>query len=117
MPQKSNSLAIIVGKNIMNRRKRRNLTQEKLAEMIGIGQQSLSKMEQGHMAPKFERLQDFANALGCTVSDLFKQEDAEVQQASIDDIIRPLSTASQQTLVNVLVEISRAMLKLERNQS
>jgi transcriptional regulator with XRE-family HTH domain len=101
----------------MNRRKRRNLTQERLAEMVGIGQQSLSRMEQGHIAPRFERLQGFAAALGCTVADLFKQEDDESLQASIDDIIRPLSAASQQTLINILSEMSRAMLKLERNQN
>jgi len=93
------------------------MTQERLAKMVGIGQQSLSRMEQGHIAPRFERLQGFAKALGCTVTDLFKQEDEEALQASIDDIIRPLSTASQQTLDNALSEISRAMLKLERNQN
>ncbi|MCL1890340.1 MAG: helix-turn-helix domain-containing protein, partial [Desulfovibrionaceae bacterium] len=85
MSAKSTALTKIVGANIMNRRKRRNLTQEKLAEMVGIGQQSLSRMEQGHIAPRFERLQGFANALGCSVADLFQQEDDGTQQASVDD--------------------------------
>lgn len=116
MPDQRSTLAKIVGANIKNRRKRRNLTQETLAEMVGIGQQSLSRMEHGHIAPKFERLPGFANALGCTVADLFKQEDDGTRQVTLDDIIRPLSTSSQQTLITVLTEMSRAMLKLERNR-
>ena len=113
MLQKNNTLAGIVGTNIMVRRKKRKLTQERLAEMVGIGQQSLSRMEKGHIAPRFDRLQAFASALGCSVADLFKQDDGGIQPSSINEIIRPLSADSQQAIINVVTEMTQAMLKLE----
>ena len=108
------ALAAIVGENILMRRKRRNLTQEKLAEMVGIGQQSLSRMEKGHIAPRFDRLQELANALGCTVAALFEQQIEDEPDTFFADIIRPLSPDSQKIVINVVLEITRAMLKLER---
>ena len=114
MPQKGNALAGIVGANIMSRRKKHKLTQERLAEMVGIGQQSLSRMEKGHIAPRFDRLQAFASALGCAVADLFKQEGDDMQPASLNEMIRPLSAGSQQAVINVVTEMSQAMLNLEK---
>lgn len=108
------SLAEIFGANILLRRKRRNLSQEKLAELVGISQQSLSRMENGHIAPKFERLQDFANALGCSLAALFEQTSEEESDTVLSDIIRPLSADSQKAIINIVLEMAQAMLKLER---
>lgn len=47
------SIQELVGKNIARRRKLLEMSQEKLAEKIGVAQESLSRMEQGRMAPKF----------------------------------------------------------------
>lgn len=112
MPNSGKSLAILVGSNIMARRKRRNMTQEQLAELVGIGQQSLSRMEKGHISPRFDRLQRFADVLGCPVADLFRVDGSE-GEASINDLIRPLSEDSRATVINVVTEITRAMLRLE----
>ncbi len=71
MQEKSQTLTKIVGSTIHKRRKSLEMSQEQLAEFVGIGQQSLSRMEQGIIAPKFERLQQFADALHCRVVDLF----------------------------------------------
>jgi transcriptional regulator with XRE-family HTH domain len=70
-------LTRLVGRNIYNKRKRLGLTQEELAERIGIGQQSLSRMEKGRIAPKFERLQIIADTLECPVTDLFREDDGD----------------------------------------
>lgn len=93
------------------KRKSRGFTQEELAEKVGIGQQSLSRMEQGHIAPKFERLQDFAEALNCPVADLFRTGDknAEIQAVSIMDILQPLSTEAQELVVNHVADMVRIM--------
>ncbi|MCL1916047.1 MAG: helix-turn-helix domain-containing protein [Desulfovibrionaceae bacterium] len=111
----SKALEKIVGENIFIRRKRRNLTQEKLAEMVGIGQQSLSRMERGHIAPRFDRLQELAGALGCPVAALFEQKVGDEPDIFFADMLRPLSPDSQKAVVNVAAEMARAMLKLERN--
>lgn len=116
-PQKHpHPLAILVGANIVQRRKMRNLTQEDLAAMIDLGQQSLSRMERGFIEPQFERLQKLADALHCSVYEFFQQpaEGLEEKAATIKGIIAPLSVSSQQAILNILVEMSREIGQLER---
>ena len=110
------SLTEVVGHNILIRRKKRKLTQEALAEIVGIGQQSLSRMEKGKIAPRFERLQNFAEALGCAVADLFEDSASEddEQISSLKAFMNPLSVDSQQAVINIANEAARAMLKLEK---
>ena len=117
MSSEPKTLAEIVGGNISCRRKKRKLTQEALADLAGIEQQSLSRMEKGKISPRFDRLQRFAETLGCTVSDLFDEGriDEDAPLADLQALMRPLSVASQQVVVNVAVEVATAMLKLERD--
>ena len=70
--EKCNSLARRVGANIAAYRKLKGWTQAQLSEILGIGTDSLCRIERGTMAPRFQRLEDIADALGCTVSDLFR---------------------------------------------
>lgn len=51
MKERPNSLTQIVGQAIFQRRRALGMSQEELAEKVGIGQQSLSRMEQGKTAP------------------------------------------------------------------
>ena len=64
-------LTKIFGNNIRKRRKGLYLTQVELAERLGIGRQSLSRIERGVTAPKFERLEEIEDVLQCSVSALF----------------------------------------------
>ena len=93
MKERPNSLAQIVGQAIFQRRRALGMSQEELAEKVGIGQQSLSRMEQGKTAPRFERLQNLADALDCRVVDLFAepQESADFYAASLTELFRVLS--------------------------
>ncbi|MBQ2761867.1 MAG: helix-turn-helix transcriptional regulator [Mailhella sp.] len=70
--EKRNSLARRVGANIAAYRKLKGWTQAQLGEILGIGTDSLCRIERGTMAPRFQRLEDIAKALGCSVSDLFR---------------------------------------------
>ena len=85
------SIQELVGKNIARRRKLLEMSQEKLAEKIGVAQESLSRMEQGRMAPKFSRLQSIADVLNCSVVDIFRrqEEDMAVNAESIAEIMNP----------------------------
>ena len=64
-------LAVIVGANITAKRKRMGLNQAQLAEQIGIGPDSLSRIESGVTAPKFQTLEKLAHVLECSVAELF----------------------------------------------
>lgn len=68
-------LAEIIGENISGRRRKLGLTQAQLAEKLDIGQDALSRMENGAISPKIARLRDIAAALQCSVADLFREPD------------------------------------------
>ena len=70
-PRKRQHLASIVGANIAALRAARGWNQTQLAEKLGMGADSLSRMERGVVAPRFARLELFADILGCTVAELF----------------------------------------------
>ncbi|MDR1396575.1 MAG: helix-turn-helix domain-containing protein [Desulfarculales bacterium] len=50
-----------------HRRRAVGLTQDKLAEKLSISGASLSRIESGLAAPRFPRLEDLAEILGCQV--------------------------------------------------
>lgn len=70
------NLSVVLGNAIMKRRQRKGLTQIEFAELLGIEQHSLSRMEKGIIAPKMSRLQEIADYLECSVADLFRQTDS-----------------------------------------
>lgn len=53
-------------------RKRRNLTQGQLAEILGVEQPTVQRWEVGKRSPDLEQLGELADALGVTPGDLFK---------------------------------------------
>jgi len=56
-----------VGNQIAVLRKNKNLTQNDLAERLGITFQAVSKWERGETLPDITLLPDIANLLGCTI--------------------------------------------------
>ncbi len=61
----------VLGKKIQKRRKSLELTQEELAEKIGIRRAYMGYIEQGRYAPSLEVVEKIARALSLKVSDLF----------------------------------------------
>jgi predicted transcriptional regulator len=63
-------------------------------------------MEKGFIAPRFERLQLFANALGCSIADLFRiQSQASERAITLEQILSPLSDCEQREVVAVVAKI------------
>ena len=60
-----------LGKNIKKYRKNLNLTQEKLAEIIGIDPKNVSKIENGNNYPSSETISAIAKALNINLYELF----------------------------------------------
>lgn len=72
MPKKGKqALAVIVGANITARRRRKELNQAQFAELVGIGPDSLSRIERGLTAPRFQTLEKMARILECPVAEFF----------------------------------------------
>lgn len=66
-----------VGKFIAQKRKEKNLTQENLAERIGVSNKSISKWERGKCMPDYSIIESLCTELGITISELLDGEENE----------------------------------------
>lgn len=106
-------LAEIIGENISGRRRKLGLTQAQLAEKLDIGQDALSRMENGAISPKIARLRDIAAALQCSVADLFREPDegADERAAAIAELLRQLPPESQESVLRIVSEMVSQMAR------
>lgn len=102
---KSKQLAEFVGQAIARQRIRCKLSQEQVAEKLGIGSEAVSRIERGVVMPNIERLIELATVFGCETADLLtegstRQED----QARRLQGLLSLLDAGDRTLVLEFVE-------------
>lgn len=64
-------MKLSIGENIRNYRKKNDLTQEVLADRLGVTYQSVSRWEKGSTYPDLELLPAISEILGITVDELF----------------------------------------------
>lgn len=81
--------SVKVGNFIMSKRKNLGMTQQQLADQLGISFQAVSKWENGTTYPNIELLQDLAIALNVTVDELLsgcekKAEGLSYSKAGVD---------------------------------
>ncbi len=62
------------GDNLRNLRKAKKLSQEKLAEKVGVSRQSVSKWECGESYPEMEHILQLCHIFHCKLNDLVHQE-------------------------------------------
>ena len=67
----------ITGKFIAQKRKEKNLTQEQLAEKLGVSNKTVSKWETGKCMPDYSVVQSLCEQLEITVAELMNGEEAE----------------------------------------
>lgn len=72
----------MIGENIKNRRIQLNLTQGKLAELIGCSQSNISKYENEELQIDAMMIPEFAVALGCSIDDLYREPDNTGQKGA-----------------------------------
>lgn len=61
------------GENLKNIRKQRNMTQEELAEMLGVSRQAISKWESNHGYPEMEKLIVMSKNLNISIDYLLNE--------------------------------------------
>ena len=59
------------GKKVQNLRLEAGITQEQLADAVGLTIESISNIERGIFGPKFDNLEKIAKVLGVPVKELF----------------------------------------------
>lgn len=81
----------LFGKRIKALRQYKGLTQEKLAEILGIGERNLSKIECGVNFVSADTLEKLAIALDVSIKELFDFEhlkDEEIQKVELINAIK-----------------------------
>lgn len=68
--RKNAKLPKVLGNKVQKARKRRELTQEDVADVVGISRAYMGYIEQGRNVPSLEVLQKIANVLKVKLSEL-----------------------------------------------
>ena len=98
------------GKRVREIRRRRDMTQERLAELSGLSIQYIGEIERGKRNPSLTSIETLASALDMSVADLF---DLEAFQVTNDEmktkLIDQINRADDEQL-RIFYAISRAIL-------
>ena len=73
----------MIGRNLQILRKQRDLTQEALAEKIGVARQTVVKWEAGESSPDLETAALIADTLRVSLDDLVNAPDGEMEGDSV----------------------------------
>ena len=79
---------VLIGRFIADLREQRGMTQQELADILGLSNKTISKWESGMGSPDISNLSPLADALGITVDELLKAEkrkEASKVNASTDE--------------------------------
>ena len=76
---------IMIGKFIAQKRKEQNLTQEQLAERLGVSNKTISKWETGKCMPDYAVVKPLCAELKVTVSELMDGEEADDKSVRVYD--------------------------------
>ena len=74
-----------IGSYIARKRKEQNLTQEQLAEKLGVSNKTISKWENGKCMPDYSIIQTLCEALHVTLPELMDGEDAADSSVRVYD--------------------------------
>lgn len=89
----------LLGKRIQEIRRSKNITQEYLAELVGIETVSLSNIERGKYYPTAENLNKIITILNIEPEDLFSFKHLSTQQELIEEINKKLMNDEKLTQI------------------
>ncbi|MBR1424580.1 helix-turn-helix transcriptional regulator [bacterium] len=81
----------LLGKRIQEIRKSKNITQEHMAELIGIETVSMSNIERGKYFPTAENLNKIINALNVQPSELFEIKHLAPHQELLNEMNKAMT--------------------------
>ncbi len=94
----------IVGQRIQKIRRAKGLTQQQLAEMVGISTNYLSDVERGKSSARIDKLVAIINALGCSADDVFADV-INVNDESVDISAANLTPKQMNLISDIIKEI------------
>ena len=103
------------GDNLKNLRRINDISQEKLAEKVGVSRQSVSKWETGETYPEMNNILALCKIFHCNINDLVN--DSIIDMDSLDDEIKMNVVKfkeEKQKKVKVLAKVISVIAKIGR---
>jgi transcriptional regulator with XRE-family HTH domain len=106
-----------IGRKIRYYRQNAGLSQEKLAEMVGVSFQQIQKYENGHTTLSIIKLQQIAKALKFSVADFFEAKPVEIiqladQEKELLKVFRKVKNAEMRDCILKLITNINKRVKL-----
>jgi len=98
----------LLGARIKELRRSRKLSQEELAEIIGVEPQHMSRIESGRSYPSLDRLEKISIALKVPLKDFFEfmhLEDGADRRKSMDGMVKELNEEQQRFLFRMVTAL------------
>lgn len=107
-------LASNIGKSIAKQRIRSQLTQEEVAERLGIGNEAVSRIERGKVIPNIVRLLELAEIFNCEAASLLGQASTHLddQSSRVKHLLAPLDTNDRQLLLDIIENLTTRLNKI-----
>jgi len=101
-------LAEVVGRAIAKQRVRCGMTQEEVAERLGVGSEAVSRIERGVVIPTVLRLLELASVFDCEAAELLNESCSRVtdQASRISQLLGGLSEADRQLVMGIVEQLS-----------
>lgn len=96
-----------IGKAIANKRGACELSQEKVAELLGVSREAVSRMETGFSVPTVLRLAELAEIFECGIEELLiEASNRQLDQArQIADLLDGLTAQDRTLLLSVMRQL------------
>lgn len=97
-----------IGQRIRTVRLERNMTQERLAEAVGVGVTHISHIETGNSIPSVQVLVDIINTLGCSADELLCiniEKDRSVVSEWINDLLSDCSVGEVKLISDMITAL------------
>ena len=102
----------LFGKRIQEIRKARELSQEEVAERVGISAQYVSNIERGKENPTLDMLFSLADALKVGLADLCDYESVEkMDRRRIQSVLREVFRTAEPEQLKTAVKVLKAVLR------
>ncbi|AVQ86882.1 transcriptional regulator [Plesiomonas shigelloides] len=106
-------LAKAIGRSIARQRRRRELTQEDVAEKLQIGLEAVSRMERGIVVPTIIRLAELAQIFECELSELLQEVSPRPQEQAmrLTLLLDQLDTSDRQWVLETLEGLIQRLVR------
>lgn len=107
-----------IGQRIAMQRLKAGMTQESIAEALGISSESVSRLERGTVAASVPRLMELAELLGCRTGDFFLENSTLIQDqiTEIQELLNRITPEGRKFILEQLRHSIAWVERVEKNK-